>query len=1007
MPVIQCYITNCDFSTPDVDSAVAAVMLGHHLSSAHPTPAPAKAPTIPQPKVTGNIYEDQWDCFTREWAVYKGTVAIAVDKLPVYLLSCCSADLKSSVERANPTITTKGEADVLAAIKRHAVVSVAASVLRTELFAMKQDHGETVLSFSSRALGKARNCKLTVRCPHNADVDYSEEMVKQVVLAGMSDDEIKRKVLSTAGIDDKSLNDTISIIETEEMASRSMTNHTTTSQLGSTSFKKQIPPNDKRLQTKAKCATCNSDFLNHRVKRVDGKEDVLVTDKFCKACWQKKREVRRGSTRHSPTQPESNEASGFVKSDDFPYLCTVDVREEGSSPAEVLAVGPENQRRHAVPMPHHIFDGTRGWMQTPVEPHPVITLSVSTDESDYDHLRLPCPKMRPTKCAVVADSGCQSVLLGLKTFNKFGLKKSSLVPVKGRMNAINGEGINILGAVFLRLEGTDAITGQTVQTAVMAHVSESTERFYISRQAMRELGIIAHDFPKVQARAESAATSKIDSEFAPCGCPRHSLPPEKPDSLPFAPTEENVDKMKLWLLNRFASSTFNRCPHQPLPMMKAEPIKIHIDPDATPKPVYTAATVPLHWRDEVQAQLNQDVSLGVIEPVPSGVPTTWQARMQVVAKPDGTPRRTVDLRVLNTHCKRETQHVVPPYKQARSVPAGGFRTVTDCWNGYHSCPLAEEDRHLTTFITEWGRYWYCAAPQGFMAAGDGYNQRYDNLIASIPRKSKCVDDVIMWDETLQEHWWRIIDYLILVGRHGIIMNPKKFQFCQREVEFAGFLITQDDVKPLPKYLDAIRNFPRPSNISDIRSWFGLVNQVSHYAKLTDLMAPFKPLLSPKTRFRWDDDLEQAFQQSKLEIVNAIEEGVRIFDPRRVTTLSPDWSKTGIGYFLYQKYCECPSSITTCCENGWRITLAGSRFLHKAERNYWPVEGEALAVAWSLEDSKFFTLGCSNLHIQTDHRPLVKLFGDRTLDEIDNRRLINLKEKTMAWKFLKFTMSLAA
>ena len=126
--------------------------------------------------------------------------------------------------------------------------------------------------------------------------------------------------------------------------------------------------------------------------------------------------------------------------------------------------------------------------------------------------------------------------------------------------------------------------------------------------------------------------------------------------------------------------------------------------------------------------------------------------------------------------------------------------------------------------------------------------------------------------------------------------------------------------------------------------------------------------------------------------------MKIFDPSRITTLSPDWSKTGIGYFLYQKYCECPSVTTNCCENGWRVTLAGSRFLHKAERNYWPVEGEALAVAWALEDSKFFTLGCSNLHIQTDHRPLVKILGDRTLDEIDNRRLINLKEKTMPWRF---------
>ena len=214
------------------------------------------------------------------------------------------------------------------------------------------------------------------------------------------------------------------------------------------------------------------------------------------------------------------------------------------------------------------------------------------------------------------------------------------------------------------------------------------------------------------------------------------------------------------------------------------------------------------------------------------------------------------------------------------------------------------------------------------------------------------------------------------------------------MEFAGFKVTETDVKPLAKYLDAIRDFPRPTNISEIRSWFGLVNQVSHYAKLTDLMAPFKPLLSPKTRFAWNDELEKSFQESKLEIVKAIQEGVRIFDPSRTTVLSPDWSKTGIGYFLYQKYCECPSVTTNCCKDGWRITLAGSRFLHKAERNYWPVEGEALAVAWALEDSKFFTLGCRDLHIQTDHRPLVKILGDRTLDEIHNRRLINLKEKTM-------------
>ena len=163
----------------------------------------------------------------------------------------------------------------------------------------------------------------------------------------------------------------------------------------------------------------------------------------------------------------------------------------------------------------------------------------------------------------MVDSGCQSVLLGLKMFNQFGLKKSCLVPVKGQMSAINGEGIDILGAVFLRLEGKDANNGSIVKTAVMAHVSRATDRFFISQQAMRELGIISRDFPKVQAPLMNAAVAA--AEVAPCGCPAHSKPPDRPTSLPFEPLEENVDKMKAWLLDRFASSTFNVCPHQPLP----------------------------------------------------------------------------------------------------------------------------------------------------------------------------------------------------------------------------------------------------------------------------------------------------------------------------------------------------------------------------------------------------------------------------------------------------------
>ncbi len=164
------------------------------------------------------------------------------------------------------------------------------------------------------------------------------------------------------------------------------------------------------------------------------------------------------------------------------------------------------------------------------------------------------------------------------------------------------------------------------------------------------------------------------------------------------------------------------------------------------------------------------------------------------------------------------------------------------------------------------------------------------------------------------------------------------------------------------------------------------------------MSPFRSLLSPKEHFKWSDELDRAFKRSRRLIVEEIRKGVQIFDLHKQTCLQPDWSKMGLGYFLMQKHCACPEIGPECCPTGWKITLAGSRFLTGAEERYAAVEGEALAIAWALEQTRYFTLGCSNLLVITDHKPLVRLFGDRILDDITNTRLFRLKQRTLPWKF---------
>ena len=84
--------------------------------------------------------------------------------------------------------------------------------------------------------------------------------------------------------------------------------------------------------------------------------------------------------------------------------------------------------------------------------------------------------------------------------------------------------------------------------------------------------------------------------------------------------------------------------------------------------------------------------------------------------------------------------------------------------------------------------------------------------------------------------------------------------------------------------------------------------------------------------------------------------------------------------------------------GWKVTFVGSRFCSPAESRYAPIEGESLAVAWSLEKAKYFVLGHPDLIVAVDHQPLLKLLGDRAMEDIPNPRLFNLKEKTLRYRF---------
>ena len=541
--------------------------------------------------------------------------------------------------------------------------------------------------------------------------------------------------------------------------------------------------------------------------------------------------------RGRPTKFEETDELYDEQTAAFAELCTV-------------AMDSADDGLRTLRLTHHLYDDMCDkWTKRASSPQPYINLTLTNEHEDYKALAFDLLKRtRAVSLPVTADTGCQSCLIGIEVTQQMGLSTKDFIPVSMKMKAANNERIRILGAVVIRFAGNRGT--RRLETRQIAYVTDTSDRIFLSRAACVDLGMISDKFPTIGE--VNVATSEL------CDCPRRAEPPAKPTTLPMPATEANRAALEKHLLNIYAQSTFNTCTHQPLPRMTGPPLRLMLDEDATPIAHHTPIPVAIHWQDEVKAGLDQDVRLGVLEEVPVGTPVTWCHRMVICAKKNGKPRRTVDFQALNKHAFRETHHTQSPFHQGRRIPNGKRKTVFDAWNGYHSVPLHEDVRHKTTFITPWGRYRYLSTPQGYIASGDGYTRRYDEIVADIGDKTKCVDDTLLWSDTIEESYFQAVQWLDICGRNGIVLNPEKFVFGAPTVDFAGFTITMTDVRPCSRYLEAIRDFPEPRNITDVRSWFGLVNQVAYAFSMAERMLPFRKLLKNGERFTWSPELDDIF-----------------------------------------------------------------------------------------------------------------------------------------------------
>ena len=311
----------------------------------------------------------------------------------------------------------------------------------------------------------------------------------------------------------------------------------------------------------------------------------------------------------------------------------------------------------------------------------------------------------------------------------------------------------------------------------------------------------------------------------------------------------------------------------------------------------------------------------------------------------------------------------------------------DAVKGYHQCPLDEKSQLLTTFITPFGRFKYLRAPYGISSISEHYNRQMDEAFTGLSGFRRIVDDVIIYDCNATHHADHVRQFLRRCAECKITLNRDKWRYSQQTVTFAGFTLSEKGYQIDQTVTEAISRFPAPSNRTDLRSFFGLANQLSASTdSIATLLAPLRPLLSTKNDFLWSPNLDQAFQVAKESLTTA--PTLSFFDCSRPTRLCTDASRKGLGFILQQQKVD----------STWTLTQAGSRFLTDAESRYAVIELELLAVSWAIIKCNVFLAGLAHFTVVTDHHPLVPILNNHRLDKIENPRLQCLKAWIMAYNF---------
>ncbi|XP_039757393.1 uncharacterized protein K02A2.6-like [Pararge aegeria] len=378
-------------------------------------------------------------------------------------------------------------------------------------------------------------------------------------------------------------------------------------------------------------------------------------------------------------------------------------------------------------------------------------------------------------------------------------------------------------------------------------------------------------------------------------------------------------------------------------------------------PVFRRARpLPLALRADVDAELQRMQAAGIIQPVPS---SDWASCLVVVLKNNGALRICGDYKSTINPMLEIDKYPLPRSEVLFNNLNGGKRfTKIDLSEAYSQVTL-DESKKYTVVNTHRGLYVYNRLVYGLASAPSIFQRIMEQLVVGIPNVSIFLDDILITGKTEHEHVRNLHSVFERLAKEGLTVRQEKCNFFEKEVSYLGFIISEHGVRTDDRKTEAVVKAPKPENITELKSFLGMVNFYAKFIKnISILLAPLYALLRKGVEWQWTEAQDRAFQEVKAALTSC--PVLLHYDERLPLIVSCDASARGVGAVLSQRG-----------EGGERPVSYASRTLNSAECNYSQIQREALAIIFAVKKFHTYLYG-RRFVLRTDHQPLIAIFGSK-------------------------------